>query len=191
MSRLREYSLVRVVKLRAAPDEYDGWKVNTRAPRVGDLGTLVDILHAAGVPDRYVVECASDTGDGSDEWLGDFAEDELEPQRSSSGASKESTKRPSQLSFPEWTAQTAAALADAHRRQRLRLVLRQALVEASSVSEARSMEPCTDVDRLQASASRSLWLARSSPGCHATTLTGRKPPRSRACIHTTTPFSSR
>ncbi len=75
---LRQYQLVRVRTLRAAVDEYDGWRVNKRHPRVGDVGTLVDLLHAPGLPDRYVVECPSASGDGTTDWLGDFAEDELE-----------------------------------------------------------------------------------------------------------------
>ena len=78
MSRLREYELVRVVRLRD-PAACDGWKVNKRPPKVGDVGALIDILRARGLPDRYVVECPSASGDGSAEWLGDFAEDELEP----------------------------------------------------------------------------------------------------------------
>lgn len=54
----------------------DGWKLNMRAPRVGDVGTLVDVLHAAGHPDRFVVECCEH---GATTWLADFAEDELTP----------------------------------------------------------------------------------------------------------------
>ena len=77
-SSLQLYGLVRVVKLRDAPETYDGWSVNKRPPVVGDVGSLVDVLRAPNSPSRYVVECASPTGDGSSEWLSDFAEDELE-----------------------------------------------------------------------------------------------------------------
>jgi hypothetical protein len=72
-----ELSTVRVRQLlRADDDAYDDWRVNERRPRVGDVGTVVDVLHADGSPDRYVVECVGD--DGQTEWLADFVADELE-----------------------------------------------------------------------------------------------------------------
>jgi hypothetical protein len=62
--------------LNRQPDEYNGWQLNIRAPAVGDLGTIVDVLPAPGQPPKFVVEsCASD---GATIWLGDFAADELE-----------------------------------------------------------------------------------------------------------------
>ncbi len=79
MPRFRQYQLVRVVALRVSAESHDGWGVNRRAPRVGDVGALVEVISATGVADRYVVECVSASGDGTTEWLGDFAEDELEP----------------------------------------------------------------------------------------------------------------
>ena len=39
---MRQFDLVRVVRL-SAPQYRDGWKLNSRAPRVGDVGTLVDV----------------------------------------------------------------------------------------------------------------------------------------------------
>ena len=77
MSPVKMYDLVRIVCLRARAENDDGWKMNRRAPRPGDVGTLIDVLTAPGLPNRYVVEHTSD--DGMTEWLGDFAEDELEP----------------------------------------------------------------------------------------------------------------
>ena len=78
MAELRQYQLVRVAKLMEAPETYDGWKLNKRPPAVGDVGTLLDVLQAPGLPNRYVVECCKAGGDGSSEWLGDFLADELE-----------------------------------------------------------------------------------------------------------------
>jgi hypothetical protein len=74
---LKEYEMVRVRQLLRAAEEYDGWRFNQRPPRVGDVGYIVDVLHADGVPDNYVVE--SSGPDGITVWLGDFSEDELEP----------------------------------------------------------------------------------------------------------------
>ena len=75
-SNFAEYQLVRIAKLLRAPEDYDGWKVNQRLPAVGDVGTLLDILRAAGQPDRYVVECSGP--DGTTIWLDDFDAGELE-----------------------------------------------------------------------------------------------------------------
>ena len=77
MDSLRQYGLVRIRQLLQPPTEYDGWRVNQRPPAVGDVGTLLDILTAPGLPDRYVVE--SSGPDGVAVWLGDFAAEELEP----------------------------------------------------------------------------------------------------------------
>lgn len=77
MVSVEQYDLVRIRQLFQPATEYDGWRVNQRPPQVGDVGTLLDVLHAPGLPDRYVVE-SSDT-DGVTVWLGDFASEELEP----------------------------------------------------------------------------------------------------------------
>jgi hypothetical protein len=74
---LKEYEMVRVRQLLRAPEEYDGWGFNQRSPRVGDVGCIVDILQAAGLPDGYVVE--SSGPDGITIWLGIFLAEELEP----------------------------------------------------------------------------------------------------------------
>ena len=76
MEGLKQYELVRVRQLLKPAVEYDGWRVNQRPPQVGDVGTLLDILHAPGLPDRYVVESSGTNGITA--WLGDFAAEELE-----------------------------------------------------------------------------------------------------------------
>ena len=73
---LEEYRLVRVRQLLKPPEAYDGWRLNSRPPRVGDLGTIVEILTAEGLPDNYVVESRDDGGITI--WLGDFQAEELE-----------------------------------------------------------------------------------------------------------------
>ena len=50
--------------------------MNQRPPALGDVGTLLDILTAPGVPRKYVVECSGK--DGVSIWLADFFEDEIE-----------------------------------------------------------------------------------------------------------------
>jgi hypothetical protein len=77
MAVLRHYGLVRVVQLLSPPEAYDGWRVNRRPPQVGDIGTLVDILHAPDLADKYVVEASG--SDGVTIWLADFDVEELEP----------------------------------------------------------------------------------------------------------------
>lgn len=77
-TRFRELECVRIVKLESSSERYDGWRINQRPPRVGDVGAIVDVLHAPGLPDRYVVE-STDSENGAAIWLGDFAEVELEP----------------------------------------------------------------------------------------------------------------
>ncbi len=76
MVGLNQYGMVRVRQLLHAPEYYDGWRLNQRTPLVGDKGCIVDILHAPGLPDRYVVECSG--LDGVDIWLADFSPEELE-----------------------------------------------------------------------------------------------------------------
>ena len=76
MPGFERYRQVRVRRLLRPADEYDGWQTNLRPPQVGDVGTIVDILNAAGLPERYVVE-NSGSG-GVTVWLADFAAEELE-----------------------------------------------------------------------------------------------------------------
>jgi hypothetical protein len=78
----REYSLVRIRLLLRSSKAYDGYRINSRPPRVGDVGTVVDVMGSPGVPDSYVytVECREciEPG-GSPLWLSEFSEEELEP----------------------------------------------------------------------------------------------------------------
>lgn len=71
------YSLVRIVQLLHPLDTYDGWRLNKRPPRIRDVGTIVDILQAPGLPTKYVVESCDN--EGIPIWLGDFDAEELEP----------------------------------------------------------------------------------------------------------------
>jgi hypothetical protein len=84
---LREYDEVRIRLLLRPPATYDGWGFNQRAPCVGDVGTIVDILGTPGGESGYVVECSGP--DGVTIWLGDFAADELEPVRALGTAGRE------------------------------------------------------------------------------------------------------
>ena len=77
LERLQQYGLVRIWQLLRPPDEYDNWQVNQRPPQIGDEGTLLEILHARGLPDLYVVESVGENG--RTVWLADFAAEELEP----------------------------------------------------------------------------------------------------------------
>jgi hypothetical protein len=73
---LAQYSKVRIVRLNRSPDEYDGWEMNLRAPKVGDIGCIVDIVRSASET-SYVVE--SSRPDGVTEWIGDFLHVEIRP----------------------------------------------------------------------------------------------------------------
>ncbi|WP_156401405.1 hypothetical protein [Duganella sp. Root1480D1] len=73
---LKEYEFVRVRQLIQSAGHLDGWRVNQRAPAPGDVGTLLDILTAPGLPNKYVVECSGK--DGITIWLADFYEEEIE-----------------------------------------------------------------------------------------------------------------
>lgn len=73
---LKPYAVVRVLQLLGHEIDRDGWCVNLRSPQTGDVGTLVDVLHADGFPSRYVVECCN--SDGITMWLSEFSSKELE-----------------------------------------------------------------------------------------------------------------
>lgn len=62
-----------IVKLSQPLEGYNGWGMNQRLPKVGDRGTIIDILKADHLPDKYVVEHES----SQPEWLAEFWEDEL------------------------------------------------------------------------------------------------------------------
>lgn len=73
---LQQYQRVQVQQLLHRAEAYDGWCINQRPPRVGDIGTIVDILQSPGHADRYIVECSA--ADGVTLFLGDFLAEELE-----------------------------------------------------------------------------------------------------------------
>lgn len=66
-------SHVVIIKLSQALEGYHGWGTNQRLPKVGDRVTIIDILKADHLPDKYVVEHES----SQPEWLAEFWEEEL------------------------------------------------------------------------------------------------------------------
>ena len=77
MAELKEYCIVHIIKMVRPSNAYDDWGVNQRDPQIGDTGTLIDILRAPNLPNRYVVENAGN--DGMPIWMSDFFADEIEP----------------------------------------------------------------------------------------------------------------
>jgi hypothetical protein len=71
----KELDVVVVRSLRTTVRPVDGTEGVTRQPRVGDVGTVVNILG----PADYIVECV-DT-DGRTAWVADLNIDELEPSK--------------------------------------------------------------------------------------------------------------
>lgn len=68
-----------VVRIRVLLDAKHNWFGETdcgQLPRVGDVGTVVDVLHAKGLPDKFPVELVET--DGTVRWLCDFWAEELE-----------------------------------------------------------------------------------------------------------------
>lgn len=76
MNQLQHHHLARIVQLRHALEEYDGWRLNHRPPHVGEVGIIVDILEAPGLRKKYVLECSA--SDGTTIWLGDFDAEEID-----------------------------------------------------------------------------------------------------------------
>ena len=76
-SALREYDVVRVVRLTPHPREYTSSEGFARDPRIGDVGTIVHD-HGDGRDDHapVCVECSAPSGHCV--WLADFERDELE-----------------------------------------------------------------------------------------------------------------
>jgi len=72
---MKRYDVVRVKSL-AAEIVRNGWSINVRAPHVGDIGTVVEILDAEGQAAQFVVESVAP--DGTTIWLADFTAEELE-----------------------------------------------------------------------------------------------------------------
>lgn len=71
----KPYDQVRVRQV-SARVRTNAWAIDERAPQAGDSGAVVEVLHAPGKADLYVVECVDSSGHTV--WLADFAADELE-----------------------------------------------------------------------------------------------------------------
>lgn len=71
--RISQYSSVKIVKLIQGKSDYNGWNTNKRLPKIGDTGTVVEILEAEGNIKRFVVECID--RNGLTIWLSDFCEE--------------------------------------------------------------------------------------------------------------------
>ena len=75
MRAIRELDVVRVTSLDGMrcglEDTYE------RAPRVGDIGTVVMLLRAPKHPDGYLCECVA--ADGTTRWLATFPREALAP----------------------------------------------------------------------------------------------------------------
>lgn len=71
-----QYDVVRIVRLLRPLQDYDDWKVNKRNPKIGDVGTVVEILQTSNQPLRFVIEAVDTIGQTV--WLSDFLSDELE-----------------------------------------------------------------------------------------------------------------
>jgi len=69
---LKELDVVRVIRLAEPVRRFTGTKDIARAPRVGDVGTIVTLYD----PVNLCVECVAD--DGMTVWLSDFRADEVE-----------------------------------------------------------------------------------------------------------------
>jgi len=76
MSKLQQYDVVRIRQLIDPAKDYCGTQWFRRPPVVGDVGAIVEILNASGLPDSYMVECCGP--EGSTIWLAEFSAAELE-----------------------------------------------------------------------------------------------------------------
>lgn len=82
---IAQFDIVRVVRIVGAPDSHLALSTSARTPKIGDTGTVVDLLRDDGYtgasPDapsrRYLVERVA--ADGRTVWLAEFTRDELLP----------------------------------------------------------------------------------------------------------------
>lgn len=85
MDRLIEFDTVRVVALVGSAESHLAVSGADRAPQVGDLGTVIELVPTTDPDDpgtRYVVEC----GDGPRPiWIAEFGRDELSLANGSRG----------------------------------------------------------------------------------------------------------
>jgi Domain of unknown function (DUF6881) len=72
---LKLYAIVKVIRKRRPDNDYNNWGVNRRPPAIGDIGTVVEVLHAPNLHTRYVVESVS--SDGTTIWLSDLEPSEV------------------------------------------------------------------------------------------------------------------
>lgn len=72
---LRPYDTVCVKRI-SPRARANGWRVNQRAPQLGDAGTIVDVIPGVDEPELYIVECSD--SEGSTVWLGEFTAEEIE-----------------------------------------------------------------------------------------------------------------
>ncbi len=73
---IKEFDLVRVKQLLTPVRPFHGTDSVSRAPLVGDFGTVVCVLGGQGDATMYIVECVD--SNGMTVWLADFAFGELE-----------------------------------------------------------------------------------------------------------------
>lgn len=76
MDTLKEYDIVRIVKLATNDRKFAGTDKVIRDPRVGDIATIVHEYDPNDPNGQVVVEKVDD--DGYTIWLADFEKDELE-----------------------------------------------------------------------------------------------------------------
>ena len=76
---MQEYDVVRSTRLLTPSRENSGTETVMRQPQVGDVGTIVYVLHDAGTDSKYVVECGDE--DGMTVWFRDFNHNELRLQK--------------------------------------------------------------------------------------------------------------
>jgi hypothetical protein len=76
MDILREYDLVRIANLLTNDRKFDGSDKVKRAPRVGDIATIVHEYEPHDPNGKVIVEKIDD--EGYTIWLADFDKDELE-----------------------------------------------------------------------------------------------------------------
>ncbi len=58
-------------------NEYNDWDVNQCNPQTSDIGTLIDVLRAPNLPDKYVEANAGN--DGIPIWMREFLAEGIEP----------------------------------------------------------------------------------------------------------------
>lgn len=76
-TQYEELDVVRIIDLREGEREFSGSEGVSRAPRVGDIGTIVHTLKPG---EAYIVECVD--SEGWTIWVADFLAEELEQEAS-------------------------------------------------------------------------------------------------------------